>query len=551
MRVTSFQAMAHKYAATLGGSNKVFVTFGGEQAYTDGKRVNLPAMPAGTFLTAWQAQYYGGYLDHEVGHVRYTSFDEWKRHKAEMEKSSTFHYIFNVVEDVRIENCQIKDYKGSRKFLDALCEEVDNKAPKDPTAITPEKKLLSLFHKEVWKYRSVDLFRIPGELGDIKEMAEVVTLLKEVPDLESTKESYKLSKKLAKILPDDKSMTPQQMNMAGMEELLSIIGQALAEAAGEMLEETDRGKAMSSRIKEISVGNNGKPGNATQPQNHEPMRNGDRIIPPVSTHLDEIFVERGSNIPRYDQERAEVEKEIASLKKMLAIYLRSRTQRAFNRGLEEGSLDLDRLHHLFLGSARVMKTKRNRQIVDTVVEVMVDNSGSMDAYLTRQAVAMAAEAVEGVGQVRMSIDGFTTKDDDLQGKGGRSCPIIIRNYKGFDEPLRKARGRIGAMRTHGYTPLGEAYGYGLEKVGTQKESRKVLWIITDGSPYFPTQDSNHSEKKLMEKVYETAKAMGVETLCIDIGGRGRMKGLVDHEASASNIQDLATVMLEKLKEAVR
>ena len=171
---------------------------------------------------------------------------------------------------------------------------------------------------------------------------------------------------------------------------------------------------------------------------------------------------------------------------------------------------------------RIYKEKRTTVMVDTAVAMMVDLSGSMNQALTQIAAILASEAVLGVNKVKLQIAGFTTGEREVSRSGenrgtGRSIPLLIPLFKGFDERGRKPNGRLGALHTSGYTPLGEAFGYGFESLLDRRESRKVLWIITDGEPSFPTLESGHNDYLLMAAIYRRCKAMGIEVVGMQLG----------------------------------
>ena len=108
-----------KLARILSRQYHVDVVFKGNQAYTDGKRINLPYFPE---INEELYLELNGYLDHEVGHVKFTQFEE-VRHVI-----SAYHKeMLNVVEDVRIEREMIREYPGTKFHLDSLNNKLQSK----------------------------------------------------------------------------------------------------------------------------------------------------------------------------------------------------------------------------------------------------------------------------------------------------------------------------------------------------------------------------------------------------------------------------------------
>src|SRR5215469_14961633 len=119
MKLSTFQSLAQRWAQTLPGAKSIRVTFSGQNAFTNGQRINLPAFPGGTLLTPHQVNLYNGYIDHERAHIAFSDFQFLRS----MKMTEPLRALWNILEDIRIENENIKHYPGSRKYLDLLCHE--------------------------------------------------------------------------------------------------------------------------------------------------------------------------------------------------------------------------------------------------------------------------------------------------------------------------------------------------------------------------------------------------------------------------------------------
>jgi nitric oxide reductase activation protein len=281
------------------------------------------------------------------------------------------------------------------------------------------------------------------------------------------------------------------------------------------------------------------------------------ILPPLSTDHDKVFVYDKEDQDAYDQCKQDASDEISTLKKGLRIFLRSRKMTATERGLEEGALDELSVWKIRAGeTSRLYKRKRSADAINTAACMMVDLSSSMNEGLTRLAAVMAVEALASFPKVQMKIAGFTTGYVDsftvkTQKGYGRAAPLHIPLFKDFDDSGKKMRARVGGLSTTMYTPLGEAYFFGLESLLERKEPNRILWIITDGSPEFPLADSSHSDYALMRDVYAKCKRFKIKVVCIALGSvRVKMAEFADVVMPAKDASQLPVAVLEMVKNLV-
>jgi len=159
--------------------------------------------------------------------------------------------------------------------------------------------------------------------------------------------------------------------------------------------------------------------------------------------------------------------------------------------------------------------------------------------------------LNGIKWLKLDIAGFTTNNNDYKRlkDSGRMVALDILLYKDFDEPYMKARGRLGAIKCTGYTPHGEAYGHGLERLIRRKEERRVLWIISDGEPALKLADPSHSEYELMRRSHAKCRHYGIETVGTYVGFRGRhaLKSYVDRFSGIDRISQMPQSMMEIIK----
>lgn len=104
-------------ARVIGNNYGVRVVFEGDEASTDGNLIRLPGFSE---LSEENQEDLNGYLDHEVGHVKFTDFESWRRIEHSFHRT-----LANLAEDVRIENRMGETYAGARRHLKRLREKIE------------------------------------------------------------------------------------------------------------------------------------------------------------------------------------------------------------------------------------------------------------------------------------------------------------------------------------------------------------------------------------------------------------------------------------------
>ncbi|MCI5061280.1 MAG: cobaltochelatase subunit CobT [Alphaproteobacteria bacterium] len=192
---------------------------------------------------------------------------------------------------------------------------------------------------------------------------------------------------------------------------------------------------------------------------------------------------------------------VSKLANQLQRKLMARQQRSWQFDLEEGVLDAAKLTRIITGSnvPRAFKMEKETDFRDTVVTLLIDNSGSMRGRPIAIAALCAdilARTLERCG-VKVEILGFTTR----AWKGGKARQLWVDNerpafpgrlndlrhiiYKNADAPLRRARKNLGLMLKEGILKEnidGEALVWAHNRLAKRSEQRKILMVISDGAP---------------------------------------------------------------------
>ncbi|PIT68944.1 cobaltochelatase subunit CobT [Bartonella tribocorum] len=241
-----------------------------------------------------------------------------------------------------------------------------------------------------------------------------------------------------------------------------------------------------------------------------------------------------------DKQISHLQNIVGRLANRLQRRLMAQQNRNWKFDLEEGYLDTARLPRLIIDPMQPLsfKMESNTQFRDTVVSLLIDNSGSMRGRPISVAASCAdilAQTLERCG-VKVEILGFTTKT----WKGGKSrekwlekhkphhpgrlndlCHII---YKSADTPWRRARRNLGLMMQEGLLKEnidGEALIWAHQRLLSRREQRRILMVISDGAPVddstLSVNASNYLEKHLRAVIQEIQTHSPIELIAIGIG----------------------------------
>ena len=231
---------------------------------------------------------------------------------------------------------------------------------------------------------------------------------------------------------------------------------------------------------------------------------------------------------------------VTKLANRLQRRLMAQQNRAWDFDQEEGLLDAARLARVVTqpGHALSYKVERDQEFKDTVVTLLIDNSGSMRGRPISIAAISAdimARTLERCG-VKVEILGFTTR----AWKGGQSREAWLADgkppqpgrlndlrhiiYKKADEPWRRARRNLGLMMREGLLKEnidGEALMWAHQRLLARPEDRRILMVISDGAPVddstLSVNTAGYLEQHLRRVIEWIEKSSPVELAAIGIG----------------------------------
>ena len=268
-----------------------------------------------------------------------------------------------------------------------------------------------------------------------------------------------------------------------------------------------------------------------------------------------------------DQQLLQLRSFISKLANKLQRKLLAKQNRSWNFDLEEGLLDTSKLPRVIMDPFNSLSFKKEKDIEfkDTLVTILIDNSGSMRG----KPISVAAICADILSRtlercmVKVEILGFTTK----HWKGGSSREKWMKNdkpnlpgrlndlrhiiYKSADNPWRQTKNNMGLMLKEGLLKEnidGEALKWAFNKMNKRKEDRKILMVISDGAPVddstLSTNTSDYLETNLKKTVKWIENKSNVELLAIGIGHD--VTRYYSKAVKITDVQDLGDVMINQL-----
>jgi cobaltochelatase CobT len=241
-----------------------------------------------------------------------------------------------------------------------------------------------------------------------------------------------------------------------------------------------------------------------------------------------------------DQQLQHLQGVISKLANRLQRRLLAQQTRSWEFDLDEGMLDAGRLARVVINPMQALSYKRelDTEFRDTVVSLLIDNSGSMRGRpITVAAMCgdILARTLERCA-VKVEVLGFTT----CAWKGGKSREKWVQDgkprnpgrlndlrhiiYKAADAPWRRARKNLGLMLREGLLKEnidGEALLWAYRRLLVRPEHRRILMVISDGAPVddstLSVNPGNYLEKHLREVIRDIESRDQVELIAIGIG----------------------------------
>jgi cobaltochelatase CobT len=562
------------------------VTFSADKAGLSGDKARLPEPPRK--MNAKDAAILRGHSDSMALKI---ACHDASIHRRLSPQNSAGRTVFEALENARVEALGSRRMAGTAMNLTARLEDYYAKTPKFETIgdkdAAPLEDAVSLILREKLTgqkppkgaQRLVDLWR-----QDIEEKAG--SSLEKLGDVLDDQAAFaKLARDVLKALDvgdsgsdekdDDESDSEDQENsenesMEGEEESQEESEEGTdPQASPEMAEDSPEGMSEDQDTEASDVPDDSDMAEGDDPS--EPWRPNGKAderrgtdYKAFTTKFDEtIGAEELCDAEELDRLRAYLDKQLSNLSTVvgrLANRLQRRLMAQQNRSwefdLEEGYLDPARLPRIIIDPTAPLSFKREQdtKFRDTVVTLLIDNSGSMRGRpitVAATCVDILARTLERCG-VKVEILGFTTS----AWKGGKSRELWLQSgkpanpgrlndlrhviYKSADAPWRRARKNLGLMMREGLLK---------ENIG-RTEQRRILMMISDGAPVddstLSVNAGNYLERHLRHVIEEIETRSPVELIAIGIGHD--VTRYYRRAVTIVDAEELGGVMTEKLAE---
>jgi len=586
-----------KYIRASAGRAGISVVFeDANQPRHDGKTIFLPRIVTST--TDLELKQLMASTDHEVAHDRYSSFDILK--KKELDPQGILMFVWNFLEDSRINYIEAMEYRGFRENWDdcssLLIENIIRKSSKNTGPIatlvtallhwettltssvfprielvvskaTPDKKVLDVLNN--FTDRLADCYKIlDKEIGTEATYQLAVDILKEL--------SEKCKEELKPIpVKPVKGDGEGELKKSGGEE--KVEGEAKGKDKGEgedTKSKDDEYKVIELKITEeeleaysLSMHNESGEDMGKVGINFEPVKTKDGwdltdydkyivVDYPKNTSPADYFLtpKTTSFLSEY---RKLVEPELVSQENFAQqvrrlIQIKAKVQRQY--GVKKGKLDQSRLSRICFDAPgfneRVFKNKIDNKTLDAAITVLVDMSGSMQGMKAYYALAstLLVNEVCSTLNIPLEIVGFT---DGKINSYTDWCPVMYI-YKSFsdlkvDSDHLKKYFQVSSQWMTG-NPDGENILWAHDRLIRRKEKKKLLVVMSDGSP--AASKSSSGIGRFTEKVIREIEAAKI----VDIYGLGLCSKEVQTYYKAHSVvnqpQEIPSKLLELIERKI-
>lgn len=440
-------------ASMLGRKYGVTVQIGGDEAFTNGRCIQLPSLPVegdANLVTLVR-----GFLDHETAHIRFTDFSCLDGTVIPLEK-----HVWNILEDWRVENCFAKLYPGSKHNFQWLIRHIfvsqDQTLPDTPEGLVLSWILLTVRSWDVPELATrvqahtdaLDVifpqlrFQLEGLLKIMKSNCsdsnaalayakKAVACMKQQCSVMDTNQQDGMPEGV----PFSVEEAKQRLQGACSGVFLDIdsFPVTVGEAAQSLIAVAAENSTSSNSVNVASIGNK-----SVKPIEKNVLQHVERVTTGMQTRFHSLMQTE-----------------------MLA-----RTRPA-----KKGRIDWSRLYKMAIGSQDMFYERSKSSGVDTAFHILLDSSGSMGSRIN-----LATAACFSVAKA-LAVNGINV--------GVTAFPAIADNGLPTVKPLISHGERIHPnirVCARGTTPMSEALWWVLQQLSALPDQRKIVMIVSDGEP---------------------------------------------------------------------
>ena len=583
----------------IAGKAELDISFANDRPALLGDKARLPEPPRK--MTAADAAIVRGHADSMA--LRLSCHDA-NVHRRMLPEGQTARAVYDAVEQSRVESIGSRRMDGVASNISAMLEDKFHRgnfqdvrdvadAPiEDAIAMIVRERLtgmapppsaravVDLWRSHIEEKAGETLDTLTGQIGDQRAFSRVVRDL--LVRLEMAEQAEGEPEADESENQDEQQSESEEQNQGEAEEQAST-EKAEASSAEDSSDDIEDGTAESEDgpTGEMPEEQEGMDSDDSSDSSRPPQSSGreSRVTDykPFTTKFDEtISAEDLCDAEELTRLRAYLDKQISHLQGVVARLanrlqrrLMAQQNRAWEFDLEEGTLDPARLPRIVIDAQQPLSFKREKDtnFRDTVVTLVIDNSGSMRGRPISVAATCAdilARTLERCG-VKTEILGFTTR----AWKGGQSRELWLQSgkppmpgrlndlrhiiYKSADSPWRRARKNLGLMMREGLLKEnidGEALDWAHKRLLARPEQRKILMMISDGAPVddstLSVNPGNYLEKHLRFIIEEIETRSPVELIAIGIGHD--VTRYYKRAVTIVDAEELGGAMTEKLAE---
>jgi len=593
------RALAHA-ARSLAEAPDLEIVYSGEGPLLSGNRAILPHPPRD--LTPADAARIRGLADQMALRVAH---HEAAVHAKARPGEPRAAQVYDALEQVRIEAIGANALPGVRENLKTVHEHAWAKKPFNQvealaappmaevvsllarerlTGVAPPhlaRPLVDLFRAEVEAKAGADLDKLAALVDDQKAFARMTrTILRDLAlgdDLSETPEQPDEDEESGE---DGESQTSDEGDDSeGESQSQQQASQDDAEAARRDSDEADSQMTQAQDKPDSELADEAPDtSEGDQPARPDPQGEAKLAIYRVFTtaHDEVVAAEELCDAEELTRLRAYLDQQLASLSSVVSRLanklqrkLQAQQNRAWSFDLEEGILDVARLTRVIIDPTAPLsfKEEQDTEFRDTVVTILIDNSGSMRGRPIMVAAVCAdilARTLERCG-VKTEILGFTTRawkggasrEDWLKAgkpaQPGRLNDLRHIIYKAADAPWRRARRNLGLMMREGLLKEnidGEALMWAHQRLIGRPEQRRILMVISDGAPVddstLSVNSGHYLERHLREVITEIQDKSPVQLIAIGIGHD--VTRYYRRAVTIVDVEQLAGAIVEQLAE---
>jgi cobaltochelatase CobT len=441
------------------------------------------------------------------------------------------------------------------------------------------KKIVDLWQGFIEERASADLDRLGDAIEDQQDFARIVRHLLASLDMSGPEQNRDDSSD--EDLGDDAPPNPDR-NEADQDEKdqaqsASEMDTAMASEDSSQEGESESADAPYGETREDSDGGEADDDSGARRPNLPASDRSGNDYKVYTTKFDEIVraeelcdAEELNRLRSYlDKQLLHLSSVVGRLANRLQRRLMAQQSRSWEFDLEEGMLDPARLPRVIIDSQQPLSFKREKDtnFRDTVVTLLLDNSGSMRGRPITVAATCAdilARTLERCG-VKVEILGFTTRawkggqsreawiNDGKKPSPGRLNDVRHIIYKAADAPWRRARRNLGLMMREGLLKEnidGEALDWAHRRLMARSEQRRILMMISDGAPVddstLSVNPGNYLERHLRQIIHDIETKSPVELIAIGIGHD--VTRYYRRAVTIVDAEELGGAMTEKLAE---